>query len=457
MKKVYIETLGCQMNKSDAERMYGMLEHCGYTQTENPKEADMLIINTCSIRQLSEDKAYSAIGVWGKWKKKKPDLKIVFAGCVAQQAGEKLFKRAPYVDLVIGTQRLYELPNLVKRIEAGERVVSTEEKPYEESDIQINRVKSVNAWVPIMEGCNNFCSYCIVPYTRGRERSRKPELILNEVKKALQEGFKEITLLGQNVDSYGKWLAEKTEENPWGYTKDEEGKVINLAWLLRRVNALDGKFRIRFVTSYPTDITEELIDTVIALDKVCEYFHIPMQSGDDYVLKKMNRRYDYATYKKICENIRSRIPDVTITSDFIAGFPGETEEQFQNTLKAMTELELDYSNTAAYSPREKTVAAKWVDLYVPEEVKTERLARLNEHNRECCLKSNQKYIGREMEVLIEKYEEAGGSGRGANIISGRTRNNKIVHIPYDEDITGEFVNVKITSARTWYLRGEMIN
>ena len=457
MKKVYIETLGCQMNKSDAERMYGMLEHCGYTQTENPKEADMLIINTCSIRQLSEDKAYSAIGVWGKWKKKKPDLKIVFAGCVAQQAGKKLFKRAPYVDLVIGTQRLYELPNLVKRIEAGERVVSTEEKPYEESDIQINRVKSVNAWVPIMEGCNNFCSYCIVPYTRGRERSRKPELILNEVKKALQEGFKEITLLGQNVDSYGKWLAEKTEENPWGYTKDEEGKVINLAWLLRRVNALDGKFRIRFVTSYPTDITEELIDTVIELDKVCEYFHIPMQSGDDYVLKKMNRRYDYATYKKICENIRSRIPDVTITSDFIAGFPGETEEQFQNTLKAMTELELDYSNTAAYSPREKTVAAKWVDLYIPEDVKTERLARLNEHNRECCLKSNQKYVGREMEVLVEKFEGIGVNGRGANIISGRTRNNKIVHIPYDEDITGEFVNVKITSARTWYLRGEMIN
>ena len=457
MKKVYIETMGCQMNKSDAERMYGMLEHLGYTQTETPKEADMLIINTCSIRQLSEDKAYSAIGVWGKWKKNKPDLKIVFAGCVAQQTGEKLFRRAPYVDLVIGTQRLYELPELVKRIEAGERVVSTEEKPYEESDIQINRVKSVNAWVPIMEGCNNFCSYCIVPYTRGRERSRKPELILNEVKKALAEGFKEITLLGQNVDSYGKWLAEKTEDNPWGYTKDGEGNVINLAWLLRKVNALEGKFRIRFVTSYPTDITEELIDTVIELDKVCEYFHIPMQSGDDYVLKKMNRRYDYAKYKKICENIRSRIPDVTITSDFIAGFPGETEEQFQNTLKAMSELELDYSNTAAYSPREKTVAAKWVDLYIPEDVKTDRLARLNEHNRECCLKSNQKYIGREMEVLIEKFERINGEDGSTNIISGRTRNNKIVHIPYDKDLTGEFINVRITSVRTWYLRGEMIN
>ena len=437
MKKVYIETLGCQMNKSDAERMFGMLEYLDYFQTDKPKDADLLIINTCSIRQLSEDKAYSAIGVWGKWKKRKPDLKIVFAGCVAQQAGEKLFQRAPYVDLVLGTQRLYELPSLIKRIENGERIVSVAEKPYEESDIKINRVKSINAWVPIMEGCNNFCTYCIVPYTRGRERSRNPELIISEVKKALSEGFKEITLLGQNVDSYGKDL--------------EAGQ--NLSWLLRQINALEGKFRIRFVTSYPTDITEELIDTAIELDKVCEYFHIPMQSGDDVILKKMNRRYDYETYKRICEHLRAKIPDVTITSDFIAGFPSETKEQFENTLKAMTELELDYSNTAAYSPREKTVAAKWVDLYVPEDVKTERLARLNEHNRACCLKSNQKYVGREMEVLIEKFEIR---KNGATVITGRTRNNKIVHIPYDKDITGEFVNVKITKARTWYLNGEMI-
>lgn len=435
MKKVYIETLGCQMNKSDAERMFGMLEHLGYSETAEPKEADMLIINTCSIRQLSEDKAYSAIGVWGKWKKTNPDLKIVFAGCVAQQAGKTLFQRAPYVDLVLGTQRLYELPSLVKRIEAGERVVSVEEKPYEESDIKINRAKNINAWVPIMEGCNNFCTYCIVPYTRGRERSRKPELILSEIKKALAEGFKEITLLGQNVDSYGK---------------DIEG--WNLSRLLREVNSLEGKFRIRFVTNYPTDITEELIGTVIELDKVCEYFHIPMQSGDDYTLKKMNRRYDFATYKKICDNIRTRIPDVTITSDFIAGFPGETEEQFENTLKAMTELELDYSNTAAYSPREKTVAAKWVDKYIDDKTKTERLARLNEHNRECCLRSNKKYIGRTMEVLVEKFE----TRKGKNVITGRTRNNKIVHIPYDNDITGEFVNAKITNARTWYLNGEII-
>ena len=439
MKKVYIEVMGCQMNKSDAERMFGMLERLGYTETQEPKEADLLIINTCSIRQLSEDKAYSAIGVWGKWKKRNPDLKIVFCGCVAQQAQKTIFRRAPYVDLVLGTQRLYELPELVKRLEAGEtKLVSCDEIPYEENIENIKRVKSVNAWIPIMEGCNNFCTYCIVPYTRGRERSRTPEAIMTEVKRALADGFQEITLLGQNVDIYS--------------SVDEQGNNVNLAELLRRINALDGKFRIRFVTSYPTFITEELIDTVIELDKVCEYFHIPMQSGDSEVLKKMNRKYDRETYGKICNHIRAKIPDVTITSDFIAGFPGETEEQFLNTLDAMSEYGLDYSNTAAYSPREGTVAAKWVDKYIDEDVKFERLARLNKHNQECCLKSNQKFIGKTMEVLVERYDETDGQ----MVISGRSRNNKMVHAPYDKDVTGEFVNVKITDAKTWHLMGEVV-
>ena len=440
MKKVYIETLGCQMNKSDAERMFGMLEYLDYEKTEEPKNADLLIINTCSIRQLSEDKAYSQIGVWGKWKKTRPYIKIGFSGCVAQQVKEDLFKRAPYVDLVIGTQRLYELPELIKRVENGERVCSCDETPYAEKDYKINRVKSINAWVPIMEGCNNFCSYCIVPYTRGRERSRNYENIMAEVKKALSEGFKEITLLGQNVDSYKG--------------KDVDGNEINLSGLLRAINDLDGygKFRVRFVTSYPTDITDELIDAVNECDKVCEYFHIPMQSGDDVVLKKMNRRYNVETYTKICNHLRSKIKDVTITSDFIAGFPGETEEQFQNTLKTMKDLELDYSNTAAYSPREKTVAAKWVDKFIPEPEKVERLARLNETNRECCVISNEKYIGKTMEVLVEKFENHDGK----NVISGRTRNNKMVHIPCENDLTGEFVTVKITGSKTWYLKGELL-
>ena len=221
--------------------------------------------------------------------------------------------------------------------------------------------------------------------------------------------------------------------------------------MLKELNSIEGKFRIRFVTSYPTDITDELIETAKNLDKVCEYFHIPMQSGNSEVLKKMNRRYDRETYGKIVEKIRNTIPDVTITSDFIAGFPGETEEQFLDTLSAIDEFELDYSNTAAYSPREKTVAAKWTDKFIPEEEKTARLARLNDKVKDNCLKSNKKYVGREMEILVESFE----NHKGKNIITGRTRNNKLVHIPSEVDRTGEFINVKITDCKTWYLNGEI--
>ncbi|MBR1424110.1 tRNA (N6-isopentenyl adenosine(37)-C2)-methylthiotransferase MiaB [bacterium] len=441
MKKVYIETMGCQMNKSDSERMLGMLSNFGYEETTEPKQADLLMVNTCSIRQLSEDKAFSLIGTWGKWKKTRKDLKIGFCGCVAQQKAQKIFKRANYVDFVLGTHKIYSLPAIIEKINQGEKVCECEEtnstEDSEAAKFEISRVKAVNAWIPITEGCNNFCTYCIVPYTRGRERSRQPEIIIKEVKDALKSGFKEVTLLGQNVDSYGK---------------DFKDKDYKLADLLREVNSIEGQFRIRFVTSYPTDITDELIKTVVELDKVCEYFHIPMQSGSSVVLKAMNRRYDRETYMKIAQKIRDMVPGVTITSDFIAGFPGETEEQFVETLTAMEEIGIDYSNTAAYSPREKTVAAKWVDKFIDEDIKFERLARLNEQNRKCCLASNKKFLGKTMEVLIENFE----NHKGKNVITGRTRNNKIVHIPYDQDLTGEFVQAKITGIKTWYLNGELI-
>ncbi len=440
MKKVYIETMGCQMNKSDTERMLGMLSYLDYEETKNPEQADLLIVNTCSIRQLSEDKAFSQLGVWGKWKQEKPALKIGIAGCVAQQKAQSIFKRAHYVDFVLGTHKIYVLPEIIEKINRGEKVCECTETNSTEDDLavkyDIKRVKGVNAWIPITEGCNNFCTYCIVPYTRGRERSRQPETILKEAKDALNAGFKEITLLGQNVDSYGK---------------DFKDRDYRLADLLRELNKVEGKFRIRFVTSYPTDITDELIKTVVELDKVCEYFHIPMQSGSSEVLKAMNRRYDRETYARIVKKVRDMVPDVTITSDFIAGFPGETEEQFQQTLSAIDEFELDYSNLAAYSPREKTVAAKWVDKFIPEDVKDERFQRLNKKVQENCLKSNLKYVGREMEVLIENFYEH----KGKMINTGKTRNFKTVHIPCDKDLTGEFVNVKITGAKTWYLQGEI--
>ena len=424
-KKVYIETLGCQMNKSDSERIFGILSHFGYEPTQDEHEADFCIVNTCSIRKLSEDKAYSKLGVWGKMKKQKP-LKIAICGCVAQQEGENLLKRFPYLDLVFGTHNIYELPDLINK---EGRICAVTNTPVKEKEFNIIRTKGLNAWLPIIEGCNNFCSYCIVPYTRGRERSREVEAILSEAKNILKQGYKEITLLGQNVDSYGKDLPDKP----------------TLAYLLSEIEKLEGNFRIRFVTSYPTDITDELIETVKNSTKICECFHIPMQSGSTPILKAMNRRYTREQYAQIVKKIRDNIENVTISSDFIAGFPGETDEDFEQTLSAFDEFELDYSNTAAYSPRPKTPAAKWVDKYVDEEVKKQRLSVLNDKVKEITLKSNQKYVGKTLEVLVESFKD----GK----FEGRTRNNKVVHIEADSINIGDFVDVEIQRASTWCLFG----
>lgn len=439
MKKLYIETMGCQMNKSDSERIAGILSHFDYVQVEDEKQADLLIVNTCSIRQLSADKAYSKLGVWGKWKKTNPNLKIAICGCVAQQDKKKVRQRAPYVDLVFGTHNIYELPELIKRIENDEKICAITNTPVvcNQNDFKIIRKESINAWIPIIEGCNNFCTYCVVPFTRGRERSRRLEEIVQEARNIVKEGFKEITLLGQNVDSYGK---------------DFKDDNVTLANLLRELNKIEGDFRIRFVTSYPSDITDDLIDAVEECDKVCKYFHIPMQSGNSRILAEMNRHYTKEQYYEIVSKIRNRFPLVAITSDFIAGFPGETEEEFLDTLSAIDELGLDYSNTAAYSPREFTKAGKMVDKFLSEEIKYERLERLNEKNREACLKSNEKFVGKTLKVLVESITEKNGK----RVLNSRADNNKIVHFEAANCAIGDFVNVKIDKAQTWCLYGEIV-
>lgn len=446
LKKVHIETLGCQMNKSDAERIFAILAHFGYSAVDEACEADFLIINTCSIRALSEEKAFSRLGVWGRWKRKEKDkrLKIALCGCLAQHTEEDLLARFPYLDLVFGTQNIYELPDLLRRIDAGERVCAVREGVVAERDFGndaesglFERQAGVNAWLPIIEGCNNFCTYCIVPYTRGRERSRDFEKIIQEARDIVALGFKEVTLLGQNVDSYGKDLNGK-----W-----------TLADLIREINKIEGEFRIRFTTSYPTDITDDLIDAVAKSEKVCKYFHIPMQSGNSEILKAMNRRYDREKYGEIVSKIRSKIPEVIVTSDFIVGFPGESEEQFLDTVSALEELGINYSNIAAYSPRPKTPAAKWIEKFVDEDEKARRFQILNDKVKEISLKNHKGCVGKTLEVLVDS-EKIGKNG-DKNLI-GRTKCNKIVHIGAATGAKiGDFINLKITSASTWHLKGEL--
>ncbi len=450
MKNVYIETLGCQMNKSDTERIIGILSHFDYQKSEE-QNADLVIVNTCSIRKLSEDKAYSKLGVWGKIKEQNPNLKIGICGCVAQQEKENLLKKFPYIDLVFGTHNIYELPELIQSIETKNpdgtknRVCAIREDAVPEKDFNIVRSSGINAWLPIMEGCNNFCTYCIVPYTRGRERSREIETILKEAKQIIKEGYKEITLLGQNVDSYGKNLPDSLI-----YGKQDFAK------LLSEIDKLEGNFRIRFTTSYPTDITDDVINVVKNSSKICECFHIPMQSGNDRILKAMNRRYTRAQYSEIVNKIRTQISDVTITSDFIAGFPSETEEEFLDTISAIKELGLDYSNTAAYSPRPKTPAGKMTDEFISKEDKKHRLAMLNETVKEASKKSNETAIGKTYEVLVEKIKEEDAKNSLKRIAEGRSRNNKVVHFQSNTAQIGDFTDVKINEALVWCLKGEEI-
>jgi tRNA-2-methylthio-N6-dimethylallyladenosine synthase len=446
-KKVFIETLGCQMNVSDSELMLGLLEKEGFTPVEKAKEADLLIINTCQIRGQAEDKAYSYLGVWGKFKKKHPNVKIAMAGCVAQQTKEEVFKRAPYVDIVLGTQNIHEIPKLVARAFDGEEQVLAVDKQKARStfdyftDVSPRRESDVCAWVPIIEGCDYFCTYCVVPYTRGRQLSRPPESILREVIQLVSHGFKEITLLGQTVDSYGK---------------DFTDRKYGMALLLEELNEITGLERIRFMTSHPLDLTDEIIEAVRDLPKVMEYIHIPMQHGDTTVLERMKRGYTAEEYYRLVDNIYEKIPGVAVTGDYIVGFPGETEEQFKNTVYSVTRSGIHSANTAKYSPRKQTPAAimEARGEEVPEAIKEERLQILNDVITAQSAKCIKPYLNQTVEVLVE-----GKSRRNETRLMGRTRTNKVVNFdsPFpEEQMVGQLVQVHVDEVFPWSLLGHQL-
>lgn len=434
-KSVYIETFGCQMNKSDSEHMFGLLEEIGYKQTADVRSADLMILNTCAIREGAEDKVYSYLGAWRKLKERRPGTLIAVGGCVAQDAGEGLIKRSPGVDLVFGTHNLHRLPELVlKATKTGQPVVEIyQELPEDLPEIPVIRQNSITAWVSIIYGCDYNCTYCIVPYVRGREKSRHPDVIGREIQELADTGYQEVTLLGQNVTAYGHDL----------------DPPIHLGNLLEQVGGIEAIKRVRFITGHPRDLQPEIIDAVARVPSACEYFHVPIQAGDDRTLRRMARGYQVDFYRRLVEQIRDRIPDAAITTDLIVGFPGETEEEFLNTIKLVEEICFDACNTAAYSPRPHTPSANW-DQQVPEEVKYERLRFLNSVVGEVSARRNKRYLGKRVEVLVE-----GRSERNTERLSGRTRTNKVVNFEGGDELIGKLVDVEVQTANAWALRGEL--
>ena len=443
MPNCYIETLGCQMNKADSERMLGLLSELNYKEIDKPEEADLLIINTCTIREGAADKAYSNLGRWNKLKQERPNTLIALAGCLAQEKGQQIQKKMPYIDIVFGTHNLHRLPDLLlEQAKSGEKQCELYEKlPEEIPETPIIRQTSVTAWVNVILGCNFNCTYCIVPQVRGREKSRSLDFIKQEIEGLVAEGFKEVTLLGQNVTAYGLDFNDNT----------------SLAGLLRYIHDIKGLERIRFLTGHPHHVTDELIETVAELPKVCEYFHIPMQAGDDETLRRMARVYKVDKYMKMVDKIRSLMPNAGITSDFIVGFPGETEEQFLNTCKTIEKIGFDSCITAMYSPRTNTPGAKWEadpNLKVSAEKKQARIIHINALVTEIAEKqSRQKYpVNSIHEILIE-----GRSQRNAEVWSGRTRSGKVCNFIGNPDKKpGDLVNVKVEAVNPWAIKGNII-
>jgi len=436
-KKYMTITYGCQMNENDSERLSGQMKAMGLVEADQPDQADVIIINTCCVRESAERKIYGKIGDLKRLKAANPNLIIGIAGCMAQKDRDKLFKKAPHIDLVMGTHNIHQLSELLADIEKSRSKVLAvwDQAERMEPDVPTIRKNKVSAWVPITYGCNNFCSYCIVPYVRGREHSRPEGDILAEIRELGDNGFKEITLLGQNVNSYGK---------------DCDG-YPDFAGLLKAVDNIGNIARVRYMTSHPRDMNAAVIAAVRDGQKICEHFHLPVQSGSDAILAKMNRGYTTGDYRQVVGEIRAAIPHAALTTDIIVGFPGETEERFDETLEFVKTVEFDAAYTFLYSQRSGTPAADMPDQ-IPLAIKKERLTRLMNIQNESSLAINTRLKGQNLEVLIE-----GDSKNDANKMMGRTRTNKIVI--WDKtgaEQIGQLADIVIETAQTWVLKGSLL-
>ncbi len=441
-RSYHITTFGCQMNKADSERMGGIIEEMGFQWSDDPFSADLVVYNTCTIRDLAEQKVYSYLGKQTRRKKDNPELILVMAGCVAQQEGESLLRRIPELDLIMGPQHANRIGDLLQQVLAGAQVVATEPIHIVEDITKPRRDSSVTAWVNVIYGCNERCTYCVVPNVRGVEQSRTPEAIRTEIKELARQGYKEVTLLGQNIDAYGRDLPGATPEGRHLHT---------LTDLLYYIHDIEGIERIRFATSHPRYFTERLIKACAELPKVCEYFHIPFQSGDNDILKAMSRGYTQEKYRRIIDTIRNYTPDASISGDAIVGFPGETEEQFESTLKLIADIGFDMVNTAAYSPRPNTPAAEW-DRQLSEEVKIDRLQRINHLVSQTAMERSQRYLDRVESVLVEERNT-----KNPDQVLGRTRGNRLTFFNGDiEELRGKVVPVQISEARAFSLTGDMV-
>lgn len=436
-KKYHIVTYGCQMNVHESEKIAGILCKMGYEQTENTEEADVIVFNTCCIRENAENHAFGNIGALKKLKREKPDLIIAVGGCMTQEKGkaEVIRQKFPFVDIIFGNLNLEELGELVKQKSVQKKkIVSLREKEGEviEYDEPV-RNSYPNAWVNIMYGCNNFCSYCIVPYVRGRERSRKPEHILSECERLVREGYREITLLGQNVNSYG----------------NDGATDMRFPELLEKVAQIEGDFRVRFMTSHPKDFTEELARVIARNRKICHLVHLPAQSGNDRILREMNRHYCHAEYIEKVKILRKYVPDAEITSDLIVGFPGETEEEFEDTIKLAREVSFSSAFTFVYSRRTGTRAAEMPNQ-VSEIVQKRRIMRLVKEINELTRKKSSLYVGKETEILCEDYDPKRA------LYFGRDEYGRMGYFKADENCIGKFVTLHVNEANGVSLFGDIV-